>query len=231
MTKNFFKILFIFAIGIAGGVFADKILLNRYKAEQGPVYLTEKKEITTYVQENVVLREAVEKVAKTAIGVRAKVSEGVILRGSGLVVSNDGFLVTLASLIPQGSNFAFYVDAKWPQYQVLKRDLKNNLALVKVENSGLQTAGFAEMEKIKLGERVFLVGFDFSSTTPRLMANEGVIKFFDKDLIKTNIVETSLASGSPLFNIEGNVVGLNVVAEDGKVSAIPASKISQFIGF
>ena len=231
MTKNIFKILTIFVIGIAGGVFADKILLNRYKAEQGPVYVTEKKEVTNYIQENIALREAAEKVGKTVVAVKSKTKEGAVLEGSGLIVTNDGFLVTLADLVPQGSDFAFYLAGKWPEYQVLKRDLKNNLALVRVESSGLQTAGFAEMEKIKLGERVFLAGFDFASTTPQLMVNEGIIKIFDKNMIQTNIIETALANGSPLFNIEGNVVGLSLVGQDGKVSAIPADKIRQSIGF
>ena len=231
MTKNVFKILAVFIVGMAGGVFADKILLNRYKAEQGPVYVTEKKEITNYVQENVALREAAEKAGKTAVAVKSKTKGGAVLEGSGLIVTNDGFLVTLADLAPQGSNFAFYVDGRWPEYQVLKRDFKNNLALVRVESSGLHTAGFADMEKIKLGERVFLAGFDFASTTPQLMVNEGIIKIFNENLIQTNIIETSLTSGSPLFNIEGNVVGLSFVDEQGGVSAIPVSKIREFIGF
>ena len=231
MFKNILKILAVFIVGTAGGVFADKILLNRYKAEQGPVYVTEKKEVTNYIQENIALREAAEKVGKTVVAVKSKTKEGAVLEGSGLIVTNDGFLVTLADLVPQGSDFAFYLAGKWPEYQVLKRDLKNNLALVRVESSGLQTAGFAEMEKIKLGERVFLAGFDFASTTPQLMVNEGIIKIFDKDLIQTNIIETALLNGSPLFNIEGNVVGLSFIGEAGKVIAIPAVKIREFIGF
>ena len=68
MFKNILKILAVFIVGTAGGVFADKILLNRYKAEQGPVYVTEKKEVTNYIQENIALREAAEKVGKIQYG-------------------------------------------------------------------------------------------------------------------------------------------------------------------
>lgn len=240
MSKNIFKILAVFILGTAGGIFADQILwpyfierplFLKYKLDQTPVYVTERKEITNYIQENVALREAVEKVAKTAVGVKTKTKEGGIIEGSGLIVTNDGFLVTLAELLPQGSDFAFYINGGWPEYQVLKRDLKNNLALVKVESQGLHTAGFADLEKIKIGERVFLQGFDFSSTTPKLMVNEGIVKILGKDLIQTNIFEKSILNGSPLFNIEGNVVGLSFVDAQGKVSAIPVAKIRQFIGF
>lgn len=240
MVKNAFKILAVFIIGTVGGIFANQILwpyfierplFLKYKLDQTPVYVTERKEVTSFIQENTALRDAAEKVAKTVVAVKSKTKGGQVLYGSGLIVTNDGFLVTLADLLPQGSDFAFYVDAKWPQYQVLKRDLKNNLALVKVESHGLGTAGFADMEKMKIGEKVFLQGFNFSSTTPGLMVNEGIIKMFSRDLIQTNIAEISLLNGSPLFNIEGNVVGLSFVDERGRVLAIPANKIRQFIGF
>lgn len=217
--------------GAAGGIFAAQVLSPYFFHNQAPVYLTERKEITNYIQENIALREAVEKVGKTVIALKSKNKDGAVLEGSGLAVTNDGFLVTLADLIPQGSSFAFYVDNKWPQYQVLKRDISNNLALVKVESQGLRTAGFADAEKIRLGERVFLAGFNFASTTPQLMVNEGIIKFFDKELIRTNISENKFLNGSPLFNIEGNVIGLSFVGEDGNVLAVPVAKIREFVSF
>ncbi len=227
------KFLAIFIIGTIGGIFADQIfwpyfierpLFYKYNLEQNPVYLTERKEITNYIQENVALREAVEKVSRTIVGVRNS-------NGSGLVVTNDGFFVTLAELVPQGSDFAFYIDAKWPNYEILKRDFKNNLALAQVVGTGFATAGFADLDKMKIGERVFLLGFEFSSSTPKLAVNEGIVKTFNQDIIQTNIFETSLANGSPLFNIEGNVVGLSFIGASGQIYAIPATRVRQFVGF
>lgn len=230
MRKNILKIAAIFIVGAAGGIFSEQVLQPYFFPEEKQVYVTERNEITSYVQENVALREVIEKVVKTVVGVKTKTESG-ILQGSGLVVANDGYLITLADLMPKGNSFAFYADAKWPAYQVLKRDLKNNLALVKVEAGGLSTAGFADMEKIKIGERVFLAGFYFSTTTPQIMVNEGIIKFFDSDFIQTNISETSIINGSPLFNIEGNVVGLSFIDAQGRVLAIPVNKIRPFLGF
>ena len=102
---------------------------------------------------------------------------------------------------------------------------------MKLSQGGLSTAGFVDFEKLRLGERVFLLGFDFSTTTPQLVVNEGIIKSFNENLIQTNILEkTFLIAGSPLFNIEGNVVGLSTVDQEGRVSAIPAPKLRLFIG-
>ena len=247
MAKNIFKILAVFIIGAVGGIFAEQILwpyfierplFYQYGLEQTPVYLTEKKEITMYVQENLALREAIEKIDKVVVGVKTETLEGEILEGSGLVVTSDGLIITLASLVPFGSKFAFYIDEKWPSYQILKRDLGNNLALIKIEASGLKTCGFADLEKTRLGERVFLISMDFDRATttkslllvPQKTVNEGIVSLLDENLIQTNIFETTNILGSPLFNIEGEAIGLNFVDEEGRVSTIPISKIRAFIG-
>ena len=242
MLKNIFKIIGIFILGVVGGIFADQILwpyfierplFYQYRLEQSPVYVTERKEIT--IQENVALRNAIEKVEKVVIGVRTETKAGKFLEGSGLIVTSDGLIVTLAELVPQGSTFSFFVDNEPPTKflvggQILKRDLKENLALVKIEKTNLPTLGFADLEKIKLGERVFLVGVVFDKAGLSQIVNEGIVKSFGQDFIKTNIFENYLLAGSSLFNIEGQVLGLNTIDREGKVIAIPISKIKTFAG-
>ena len=238
MLKNIFKIIAIFILGTVGGIFADQILwpyfverplFNQYKLEKSPVYVTERKEV--FIQENTALEEAIEKVEKVVIGVRAEKKTGIILEGSGLIVTADGLLVTLAELVPQGSNFSFFVEGQPANFQILKRDLKENLALVKIEKSNLPIVSFANLEKLKLGERVFLVGVIFEKEELSKIVNEGIIKSFSEDFIKTNIFENYLLKGSPLFNIEGEVLGLNTIDKEGKVIAILISKIKTFAGF
>jgi len=238
MVKNVFKIIGVFILGIGGGIFADQILwpyfvekplFYQYRLEQSPVYLTERKEIT--IQENVALRNAIEKVEKTVIGVRTETQAKKIIEGSGLIITSDGLVVTLAELVPQGSNFSFFVEGQSANFQILKRDLKENLALVKIEKSNLPIVSFANLEKLKLGERVFLVGVIFEKEELSKIVNEGIIKSFSEDFIKTNIFENYLLKGSPLFNIEGEVLGLNTIDKEGKVIAIPISKIKTFAGF
>ena len=229
MAKNVLKIICFFVVGMVGGIFADQIfwpyfiekpLFHQYRLEQSPVYVTEKKEVI--IQENTALREAIEKVDKTVVGVKAQTKTGETLEGSGLIVTSDGLLVTLAELVPQGSEFAFFVDGKAVSYQILKRDATENLALVKLGEAKLSTVVFADLNKLKPGERVFLVAVG--------TVNEGIVKSFNKDLIETNITETDNIKGSPLFNIAGEVLGLNTVDSGGAVIAIPISQIKEFIG-
>jgi len=238
VLKNIFKIIGIFIIGIVGGIFADQILwpyfierplFHQYRLEQSPVYVTERKEIT--IQENVALKNAIEKVEKVVVGVRTETKAGKFLEGSGLIITADGLMVTLAKLVPLGSTFSFFIDGEKVNFQILKRDLEDNLVLVKIEEGNLPTVSFADLEKMKLGERVFLVGVIFEKGEPSKIVNEGIVKSFDQDFIKTNIFEENILKGSPLFDIEGNILGLNTIDLEGKIVAIPISKVKSFAGF
>lgn len=238
MAKNILKIIVIFIFGMGGGIFADQLLwpyfverplFSEYQTAHLPVSVIEKNEIT--IQENVALQNAVERVEKAVVGVRTKTKAGKILVGSGLIVTSDGLMVTLAELVPQGGTFAFFVDGKTPKYQILKRDFKNNLVLVKIEAENLATVSFADFGKLRLGERVFLAGVIFGKAGPLKSVNEGMVKFFTEDYIRTNIFEKYIMSGSPLFSIKGELLGLNTIDSEGKVTAIPITKIRNFIGF
>ncbi len=219
MLKNVLAIIGILIVGAIGGIFAVWILLP-YNFGQGPVYLTETRQV--HIQENVALVSAVEKAERTVIAVKAETQAGRVLQGSGLIVTSDGLMVTLAELVPYGSVFSFFAGDEDVSFQILKRDLENNLALVKISGSVFNTAGFAKLEELKRGERVFLAGAD--------LVNEGVVKAFDQDIIQTSIIESSLAAGSPLFNIKGEILGICAVDAKGNVNAIPVSKIRSFIG-
>jgi len=237
MKIDIFQFFLLFIIGITGGIFADQILwpylierplFQEYRLEQSPVYVTERKEIT--ITENIALENAIEKVENTIIGIRTKTSTGLILEGSGLILTSDGLVVTLANLIPQGSTFSFFVEGELTSFQILKRDLKENLALVKIEKTNLPNRSFANFEKIKLGQRVFLLGIIFKEDVLQKVANEGIIRTFNQDLIETNILENGALQGSPLFDIEGNILGLNQIDKTGQVLTIPITKIKQFTG-
>jgi len=242
MSKKLLIIIGMFIIGTVGGIFADQILwpyfverplFYEYNLEKNPVYVNETNQV--YVQENTALVEAVERVEKTVVGVRTKTKYGTVLQGSGLVVTSDGLMVTLAELVPQGGTFSFFLDGKEASFQVLKRDLQENLALLKLSDSSLTTVGFASLDKLKTGERVFLLGVVFGPEEEGIQqmeksVNEGIIKKFDQSLIETNIIETGSLKGSPLFNIKGEVLGLSVINSKGNVNAVPISKIKAFMG-
>lgn len=238
MKKNILIILGIFILGIFASIFANQILwpyfverslFYQYGLEQSPVYVTERTEVT--IQENVALKNAIERVEKAIVGLTTETKDD-ILKGSGLILTSDGLVVTLARLVPQGADFMFFVEGEPVSFQILKRDLTKDLALIKLEANNLPTVGFADYGKLKLGERVFLVGTAYGVKDYKKTANEGVITYLDDVFFQTNIYEGQYLNGSPLFNIEGEALGLSSVDPWGsRVSAIPITTIKDFAGF
>lgn len=234
--RNIIKIAGFFLVGMAGGIFADQILwpylvekplFLQYNLEKNPVSVVERKE--TIIQENTALTEAVERSENVVISIKSQTQKGVI-EGSGLIITSDGLIVTLAELVPQGSVFTFFINGRTPSFQILKRDLNKNLALIKLGESKLPTAGFANLENLKLGERVFLIGEVINKAGVSKIVNEGIVRRFDKSSIETNISEKSYLKGSVLFNIKGETVGINTINSEGRAEAIPVSIIKEFAG-
>jgi len=159
MSKFILQIIFLFIVGIVGGIFADQILwpyfierplFLEYRLERPPVYINETKEII--IQENAALENAIEKVEKSVLAIKTQKKSGKTLTGSGLIVTTDGLAVTLAELLPLDATFTFYLkkDSLQPfqkiKGQVLKRDTKNNLVEIKLETKDLPSIAFADLE-------------------------------------------------------------------------------------
>ncbi len=239
MKKKINNLIGFLIVSIIGGLIAQQLVwpwllktsfFAQYKKEETPIHITEEKKI--YIEENTALEEVVEKVEKSVIGVKSITKQSKVLEGSGLIITSDGLAITLAELVPQGSDFSFYVDGELTSYQILKRDLDNNLALIKLGKENLNTLSFIEENKIKLGKRVFLFGLIFQEKGKRTkVINEGIIRSLEEDKIKTSLLEGRNLSGSPLFDVRGNVLGLKKINEEGRVVTIPINKIKDFTGF
>jgi S1-C subfamily serine protease len=232
------KVLGLLILTIIGGLIAQQLVwpfllqypfFAQYEKTDQPIQVTEQNNI--YIEENTALEEAVEKVTKSVVGVQTVTTEG-NLEGSGLIITSDGLMITLAELVPLGGDFSFYLNGELASYQILKRDLDNNLALIKLGENNLKTLSFAEQDKIKLGEEVFLFGYLFGEKgTQSQIVNEGTIRKMTDNLIETNIFEEKGLLGSPLIDVKGNFLGLNQINEEGRVVTIPINTIKKFTGF
>ncbi len=231
MKKTAYAILLV-TLGFGGGLLALHLFsfgyiekfLSEGRSDIVPIQLIETREFT--ITENEAIVETVERVRRAIIGVKSPGTEG-----SGIIISSDGLVVTPAELIPAGASFSFHINGEAVPYEVRKRDLANNLALVKVEGNGLPTLEFAPNGP-KIGERVFLVGTVFDSQGNALKSvNEGIVKRIEGNRIVTNITEERKLIGSTLFDIRGRVLGISLVSANGEVTAVPISTIREFAGF
>ncbi len=239
MVKTIRMALPVFILGIGGGIFGAQILwpllverplFYQFRLEQAPTYVTQVNEIK--VQENVALLGTLRGVKKAVVGIEIP---GTNIRGSGLVLTSDGIVVTLNDLVPRYSESVFVIENESLPYQILKRDPQNNLVLVKLEKDGLSTISFKDTPS-ETGQRIFLLAklisrnIDGSAATD-LIANEGVIRSIDEQFIETSIFDKSEIKGSPLFDVDGSIVGLVYLDRTGRVFAVPSAIIREFAGF
>jgi len=234
MTKNIIIVIGIFLTGIVGGIFAEQLLwpyfverplFLEYGLEQRPIYITEEKEF--YIEENTALREAIKKVDSVVVEVRANGSEQII-SGTGIIITSDGLVLTVSENVPENSEVTLISQRGNLTAEVIKR--KNGFVLLKTQGDGWPTVGFANENNIELGQRVFFLGTFLENLDLRNFVDEGILSYVSEKEIKTNILDEEISTGSPLFDIKGNLVGIKSVDQEGSF-IIPISKISEFSGF
>ena len=185
--NNILKAVIVILLGALGGTI---VWLFAFKNQSAPVQVVDKEE-KIYIEENTALTNTIKDVKDSVVSLKTEYNKKEI-QGFGLVLTSDGLVITLASNVPQGSEANISIKGEENiTYQVLKRDLDNNLALIKIDRSNLQTKGFFDLSKLEMGKRVFILSNS---------VNEGIVKSFNDDLIKTNIIEAEI-SMVPLFLI------------------------------
>lgn len=140
--------------------------------------------------------------------------------GTGVVITSDGEILTNAHVVDGASEVnVLFADSIDPlPAVVLARDPGNDLALLKVDKSGLRPAVFADPSTIDVGDEVVAVGFALAldggptvtrgivSALNRTIANEdGALD----GLIQTDAAISSGNSGGPLLNSRGEIIGIN----------------------
>ena len=178
-----------------------------------------------YVQENNAMQDAIQKVERSIVAIQST-KLGI---KSGLILTSDGLVVTLANAVSLDGDFKVFLAGQSVDFKVVKTDSKNNLVLIKLPKNNLPTVGFADQDKIKLGQSVFLVAPTLQGQD-NWLANVGIIREIDQDSVKTNISESQAAAGSPLFNSAGELIGLNFIDSEGKISAVSINKIQNLLG-
>ncbi|HNY36146.1 MAG TPA: S1C family serine protease [Candidatus Pacearchaeota archaeon] len=215
--NNFLKVIIVILLGTLGGTIA---WLFVFKNQSAFVQLVNKEE-RVYIEENTALTSAIKNVKDSVVNLKTEYNKKEI-QGFGLVLTVDGLIITLAENVPQGSKVNITINGGSSiSYQVLKRDLNENLALIKLDKNNLQAKGFFDLSKLEIGTRVFILSNS---------VNEGIVKTFDENLIKTNIIENEKINGAPVFDIKGEVLGIGYRDINDFINIIPVSKIKSFSG-
>ena len=135
--------------------------------------------------------------------------------GSGFVISGDGFILTNAHVVNNADEITVKLNDKREfKARVIGADARTDVALLKIEATGLFAVRFGDSNKLKVGEWVLAIGspFGFDNTV-----TAGIVSAKGRNLPQENFVpfiQTDVAinpgnSGGPLFNMRGEVVGIN----------------------
>ena len=136
--------------------------------------------------------------------------------GSGVLVSEDGYILTNNHVISQVQNISVGLwDGRFATAQVVGSDPETDLAVLKIDLSGLPAAPLAEDAKVRVGDVVLAIGnaFGLSHTvTMGIISATGrndLRSVLYEDFIQTDAAINAGNSGGALINYLGEVIGIN----------------------
>lgn len=135
--------------------------------------------------------------------------------GSGFIISNDGYVLTNNHVVADADEIMVRLsDRSELEAKLIGTDPRTDVALLKVDGKNLPTVKIGKSDVLKVGEWVLAIGspfgFDHSVTAGivsakgRSLPNENYVPF-----IQTDVAINPGNSGGPLFNLDGQVVGIN----------------------
>ena len=135
--------------------------------------------------------------------------------GSGVIMSPDGLILTSAHVIANASEVTVKLtDRREFRAQILGRDQKTDIAVLKIEAENLPTVSVGNPDTLSVGEWVLAIGSPFGFDNS---VSVGVVSAKGRSLpdgspipfIQTDAAVNPGNSGGPLFNAHGEVVGIN----------------------
>ncbi len=163
--------------------------------------------------------------------------------GSGVIITSDGFIVTNNHVIDGADTVTVNLpDGREFKAKVVGRDPLTDIAVVKIDSTGLPAITFADSSAIKVGDRVLAVGNPFGigetvtsgivSATGRRVGILSEVKGYE-NFIQTDAAINPGNSGGALIDFDGRLIGINtaILSRSGGFQgvglAVPSNMVSQ----
>lgn len=146
--------------------------------------------------------------------------------GTGVVLTSDGEILTNAHVVEDASEVVvrFAGESEPRVAEILASDSGNDLALIKVNATGLVAATFAKPGSVQIGDPVVAIGYALALDGGPTVTS-GIVSALKRtietdsgalnSLIQTDAAISSGNSGGPLVNLKGEVVGINTAVARG----------------
>lgn len=154
--------------------------------------------------------------------------------GSGVIITDDGYILTNNHVVASSSSSSYYQvseatsitvtlynDETEYEAKIIGTDVQTDLAVLKIEKTGLTAAELGDSDKVKVGEFAMAIGNPLSMqstvTTGIISATNRTI---NSDNVTYKVIQTDAAinsgnSGGALINSEGKVIGINTLKLSG----------------
>lgn len=165
--------------------------------------------------------QIVKKVKPSVVGVVAAISQGGLMgnsSGSGFVISEDGYIATNQHVVENATSvMVFFEDGSEHEATIVGQDRQADIAILKIEATGLTPVEFGDSDLLEVGEPVLAIGNPlglelFGTTTSGVVSaiNRNVtVEDRQMTLLQTDAAINEGNSGGPLINQYGQVIGIN----------------------
>ena len=133
--------------------------------------------------------------------------------GSGFIVSPDGFIMTNAHVVDGADQvIVTLTDKREFKARIIGADKRSDVAVVKIEATGLPSVKMGDVSRLRVGEWVMAIGSPFGLDNT---VTAGIVSAKQRDtgeylpFIQTDVAINPGNSGGPLINMRGEVVGIN----------------------
>lgn len=156
--------------------------------------------------------------------------------GSGVIISTDGYIITNNHVVEDANSITVTLyDGKEYEAELVGTDAKTDIAVIKIQASGLTSATIGDSSKIATGDTAVVIGNPLGtlggSVTSGIISatsREIVLNNESMELIQTNATINSGNSGGGLFDGSGNLIGIVNAKDSGQTSS---GAIIEGIGF
>lgn len=250
-----------FLMGLVGGagsiaLVSSSVQLRKWLGvtDTSPLNLTKTVQERLVIEESNGFIQAVEKVGPAVVSISTQKAGinifGELVQqegaGTGFIITSDGLIVTNKHVVDDANTAytAFMTDGKKFDAKVMAKDPFNDLAILKIEATGLPTVELGDSDALKVGQWVVAIGnafgkFDNSvsvgvvSAKNRKLDGSGSAEL--TGLLQTDATINPGNSGGPLVNLKGQVIGVNTAIFSGTGTstgisfAIPINSIKKAI--
>ena len=133
--------------------------------------------------------------------------------GSGFILTSDGFVLTNAHVVDGADEvIVTLTDKRELKAKIVGADARTDVAVVKIDATGLPAVKIGNVEKLRVGEWVMAIGSPFGLDNT---VTAGIVSAKQRDtgdylnFIQTDVAINPGNSGGPLLNLRGEVVGIN----------------------